>query len=202
MIKVGLTGGVGSGKTIVSQVFSLLGVPVYNADSEAKKLYESHPGVRKQMIRLLGKDIYRGHELDRRKLSGLIFQDRILLSKVNDIVHPEVAAHFLKWCGNYENHAYILQEAAILFESKASRLMDFCITVTAPVDVRIERLLERKGMTRRQALDIMDNQMQEDIKVSKSDFVIVNDNLQLVIPQVLLINSTLMKKSTHNEPVQ
>ncbi|MBN1158512.1 MAG: dephospho-CoA kinase [Bacteroidales bacterium] len=193
MIKAGVTGGIGSGKTMVCQVFRLLGVPVYCADDEAKKLYDTSVAVRNRMIGLLGEDIYSGLHLDRGKLAGLIFNNRELLEQVNAIVHPEVTTHFLEWCQRQVQEHYIIQESAILFESGIYRIMDVKITVTAPDSLKIKRIMTRPGMTETLAARVIENQIPDDIKAGRSDFVITNDDRHLVIPQILKIHESLMK---------
>lgn len=195
MTRVGLTGGIGSGKSIICEVFRLLGVPVFHADQEAKDLYESHAGVRQKMTDLLGGDIYKGQKIDRQKLSGLIFRDRKLLAAVQRIVHPEVAKRFDSWCSLHSGKPYVIHEAAILFESGADRKMDVCITVMASASVRMERILKRPGMTGEIATRIMENQMPDADKAGKSQFMIENDGLHLVIPQVLQIHHALGQRN-------
>jgi len=187
------TGGIGSGKTIICQVFNQLKIPVYNADIEAKKLYDSHVGIRKKMIDLFGENIYEGQKINRSKLAGLIFHDRELLLRVNKIVHPEVIAHYNAWCNMHRYNKYVIQESAILFESNVYQMMDVCITVTAPMEVRLIRIMQRPGMTESVAESIMQIQLPDEIKVRQSDFVIENDNKKLVIPQVLNIHRALME---------
>ena len=198
MIKVGLTGGIGSGKTIICRIFELLGAPVYYADIEAKNFYH-HEEIKQKMIRLLGSEIYVGDQLDRKKLADMIFRDKDLLASVNHIIHPHVADHFRRWCEENRHHNYVIQEAAILFESNAYKLMDICITVEAPADVRIERIMKRPGMTRSSAETIMENQFSTDAIISRSDFVILNDNNHLVIPQVLWIHKYLFERALNHK---
>ena len=188
MIKVGITGGIGSGKSIVCQVFSKLGVPVYYADSEAKQLSETDPEIRNNLITLLGKDIYTGGTLNRTKMSELIFNNQSLLEKVNQIIHPKVAEHFLLWCRNHAGYAYVIQESAILFESRAYLLFDKCITVTSPEEVRIQRTISRKNMTLEKIRSIMKNQMPEQEKIARSNDVIINDGMRPVLPQILQLH--------------
>ncbi|MBN2480800.1 MAG: dephospho-CoA kinase [Bacteroidales bacterium] len=192
MIKAGMTGGIGSGKTVICQVFGMLGVPVYHADDEAKKLYDTSETIRNKMVALLGEKIYDGPHLNRGKLAAMIFSDRELLEQVNSIVHPEVAERFLVWCQDHVQSRYVIQESAILFESDLYRIMDVYITVTAPVSLRMNRIMARPGMSEALASKIMENQMPDDIKTGRSHFVIENDDHHLVIPQVLKIHDSLM----------
>ena len=147
MIKVGLTGGIGSGKSTVCHVFKLLGIPVYHADIHARKLSDTDDDIRKSLTILFGADIYTKSGLNRKKLSELIFQNRILLQKVNEIIHPKVLDHFNQWINEYQQMKYIIHEAAIIFESGMNYLFDKIITVTAPKDIRIKRIIEREGIS-------------------------------------------------------
>jgi dephospho-CoA kinase len=192
MIKVGITGGIGSGKTLACHVFSALGIPIYYADTAAKILTETDSDIRQSLIRLFGEKIYDGNRVNRTMLKGLIFNNEDLLSQVNQIIHPKVAADFIGWCNKYVTCNYIMHEAAILFESNAYKLFDRIITVIAPENVRTERILHREGMTQKLAKSIINNQLSDDEKVKLSDYVIVNDNKTLVIPQILKIHSELI----------
>ncbi len=193
MIKAGVTGGIGSGKTTVCHVFRQLGVPVFQADVVAKELYDTNESVRNKMTGLLGESIYDGGNLDKRKLSRLIFSDRELLHQVNRIVHPEVASYFLEWCQNHTHDRYVIQESAILLESNANKNMDVIITVTAPVDLRMKRVMKRQGMTKQLVVCIMENQMPDEMKIKQSHYIIENDDQHLIIPQVMKIHEALAK---------
>jgi len=193
MIKVGITGGIGSGKSLVCQVFSKLGVPVYYADSAAKRLSETDPEIRDNLTVLLGRDIYLGGSLNRTKMSALIFNDKSLLEKVNRIIHPKVAEDFLLWCKGKTHHPYVIQESAILFESKAYMLFDKYITVTSPEDVRIQRILSRNEMTLDKIRAIMKNQLSDHEKATRSHYIINNDGVKPILPQILLFHQELMK---------
>lgn len=192
MLKVGLTGGIGSGKTIVSKIFHHLDIPVYYADNFAKTLSDTDPEIIEKLSDIFGKDIYTPTGLDRKKLASIIFRDPDALSKVNHIIHPKVREHFFKWCEQYSDKEYIIQEAAILFESGAYKFFDMYITVTAPETLRINRVLSREETTAERIKKIISNQISEDEKIKRSHFVIVNDEKKLVIPQVLLIHEKLL----------
>jgi len=193
MIKVGITGGIGSGKSLVCQVFERLGIPVYYADEAARKLMEHDPVIRHDLMAWLGEDIYSGNELDRLKMAGLIFTNPELLQIVNRIVHPRVAADFQNWCESYENKPYVIQESAILFESGAYRFVDFIVLVTAPEDIRLNRVITRNGMTPEKIQAIMKNQWPDNEKTSRSQFILNNDNKSLVLPRILNLHSQLMQ---------
>ncbi len=192
MLKVGLTGGIGSGKTIVCNVFKQLGIPVYHADIYAKLLADCDEEIKSNLIALLGTDIYYEDRLDRKKLSHIIFNDSSVRQKVNSIVHPKVRQHFKKWISNNGNSKYIIQEAAILFESGSYNFFDKIITVTAPEELRINRIIERDGSTGDKIINIMRSQMSDDDKIKKSHYVIVNDNKKLIVPQILKIHKKLL----------
>lgn len=191
MIKVGITGGIGSGKSLVCQVFTKLGAPIYDADSAAKRLSESDPGIMDNLTALLGRDIYSGGLLNRTKMAALIFNDKSLLEKVNQIIHPKVAEDFLLWCRDKTHHAYVIQESAILFESKVYMLFDKYITVTSPEDVRIQRILLRNEMTLDKIRAIINNQLTDPEKTARSHYVIDNDGIKPILPQILRLHREL-----------
>lgn len=199
MIKVGVTGGIGSGKSIVCKVFSVLGASVYNADSEAKKLSDSHPEIRKQLIDLAGKEVYNGAVLNRPFLANLIFNNKELLMKVNRIIHPVVADHFNKWCHLRANVPYIIHESAILFESRLNEKMEKIIAVAAPSELRIRRVLSRKGMDLQRIEAIMKNQLPEKVITGMADYILINDDVTPVIPQVLKLHNIFLNLQTINE---
>ena len=167
MIKVGITGGIGSGKSTVCRLFSLLGVPVYDSDTEARRLMNTDPAVIGKIRELLGSAAYRDGVLDRRAVAAQIFGNCLLRERLNRIVHPAVAVDFMRWAGRQTGH-YVIQEAAVLFESGADRLMD--ATVEASVRARIAA------------------QLSEEERIARADHVIVSDDRTLVIPQVLKLH--------------
>ncbi len=191
MIKAGITGGIGSGKTMICRVFEALGVPVYNADLAARLLVDSHPEIRKELIGAFGEELYNGNTLNRSRFASLVFRNRIMLEAANRIIHPWVKKDFIRWTKAYEEFDYVIQEAAILFESGSHALVDRCITVISPADLRIRRLMSRPGMTHERIKDIMSNQWSDEKKAAASDFVIVNDEKKLVIPQILSVHHYL-----------
>jgi dephospho-CoA kinase len=194
MIKVGVTGGIGSGKSLICSVFSHLGIPVYTADDAAKILMDQDQEIRRGLTGIFGDNIYTDNRLNRLKLSGLIFDDPGLLAAVNRIVHPRVRQDFNEWCASFNEVPFIIQESAIIFESNASGLFDFIILVTAPEELRMQRVLSRPAMTREKILRIMKNQLPEEEKVVRSHFVIHNDETTLILPHILSIYSEISKK--------
>ena len=190
-IKVGITGGIGSGKSTVCEVFRLLGVPVFKADKEAKDLMNSDIEVIEQLIRLFGKDIYTSNKtLDRKKLAGIIFNDDIQLNQVNQIVHPAVKQDFEKWLKKQDS-LYIIHEAAILFESGFYKMMDFTLLITAPEVMRIERVIQRDGIDTNKITERMEKQWPDSEKRKLASFELVNDNKNLIVPQIIKIDENL-----------
>jgi dephospho-CoA kinase len=192
MIKVGVTGGIGSGKTLVCRVFNLLGVPVYNADLAAAKLTASDSEIKLELTELLGPDIYSASGLNRELMAALIFDNRKLLKQVNQIIHPRVALDFASWCTRQTNQAYIIQESAILFESLAYKGLDKYITVTCPEKIRIMRVITRPGMTLEKIRRILKNQWPERKKTMLSHYLVRNDGNALILPQVLKIHDEMI----------
>jgi dephospho-CoA kinase len=193
MIKIGITGGIGSGKTLICEVFKILGSPIYYADDEAHYITDHDPEIRKSIISLTGEHIYAGNELKRQLLAEYIFNDKSLLKQVNRIIHPKVADHFNNWCIHHKHHPYIIQESAILLESDAVKYFDKIVTVSAPEPVRIKRVLSRKNMTPEKIKAILRNQWDEKEKIKRSDYIIINDNKQLVLPQVLHLHQVFLQ---------
>lgn len=191
MIKVGLTGGIGSGKTTVCTVFEHLGIPVYRADIHARMLSDVDDDIRKSLTGLFGVNIYSESGLNRKKISELIFVNRNLLQKVNEIIHPKVLNHFNLWLNDYPEIKYIIHEAAILFESGMNHLFDKIITVTAPEDIRINRITKREGVNEDHVKNIIKNQWPESRKKSFSDYIVMNDQKRLILPQILKIHDEL-----------
>ncbi len=192
-LKIGITGGIGSGKSTVCRVFSTLGIPVFAADQEARKIMESDPEVMDKVRRIAGRDVYSEGNLDRPGLAALIFNDSLMLEKINGIVHPVVRRSFELWL-NQQDSEYVILEAAILFESGSFSNMDRIITVTAPREERIDRVVKRNGLTREQIIERMNNQTDDDYKISRSDFVIDNSDNKLIVPEILKIHSEILRQ--------
>lgn len=191
MLKIGLTGGIGSGKTTVSDIFKQLGVAVYYADLQARILSDTDPEIKNKLSTLFGREIYGRYGLDKKRLADIIFKQKNMLTKVNSIIHPKVNEDFNRWLSEYAERKYVIHEAAILFESGMSNQFDRIITVTAPEKIRINRIIDRDGMSRSKVLKIIANQLPEDFKAQNSDFIIVNDNKTLILPQILKIHDDL-----------
>lgn len=190
---LGVTGGIGSGKTSVCRVFSVLGIPVFSADPEAKILMNTDEGIREAINRITGRDMYPEGILDRPGLAELIFNDRELLMKVNTAVHPVVMERFMDWAER-QTSPYVIIEVAILFESGAADIVDRILTVTAPLEERIERVIMRNRMTREQVLERIRNQHDDEYLVSRSDYVIENSENDMIIPAVLDIHRDILSE--------
>jgi dephospho-CoA kinase len=188
MIKVGITGGIGSGKSTVCQFFRTIGIPVFEADSEAKKLINNSDSIRSQLKALFGKDIYLPDQtIDRKKLAAFIFNSPPLLQKVNTIVHPEVRNYFFKWC-EQQHTPYIVHEAAILFESGFYAMMDYTILITAPEAIRIQRVIARENTDAESVRARMEKQWKDEQKAELANAVIRNDGTELVVPQLVKLD--------------
>ncbi len=189
--KLGITGGIGSGKTSVCRVFSVLGIPLFSADQEAKDIMDNEKGIINKINAIAGKNLYINGELDRMELASLIFNDKTLLEKVNSLVHPIVFDHFKTW--EMEQSApYVIMEAAILFESGASRLVDRIATVVAPVDERISRVIARNNLSREQVIERIQNQMDDESRIKQSDYVIRNSDSDMIIPAIIRIHEDVL----------
>ncbi|MCF8302094.1 MAG: dephospho-CoA kinase [Bacteroidales bacterium] len=193
MVKIGLTGSIGSGKTIVAKIFKALEVPVYQADEEAKRFLE-YPEVIDEIVNAFGNTMLTANKIDRKKLAAVVFSDPDKLGKLNVIIHPYVKEDFQKWCENHSDEPYVVQEAAILFESGFDKLFDKIITVSAPEHVRIERVMHRDSISKEDVLSRMRNQWSDAEKVKRADYVITNDEEQMIMPQVLDIHEELLEE--------
>ncbi|QNK61815.1 dephospho-CoA kinase [Pedobacter sp. PAMC26386] len=187
MIKIGITGGIGSGKTTVCRIFEKLGIPVFYADTVAKEIMITDPVLREGIIAAFGKESYElSGKLNNKYIAQLVFNDKQELEKLNGLVHPAVFRAFESWLETVPADVpYTLKEAALLFESGSYQMCDRSILVTAPADVKIQRVMERDGVTREQVIARMDKQLSDDEKNKMADFVITNDESQPVILQVL-----------------
>lgn len=174
---VGLTGGIGSGKTTIANHFKALGVPVYIADDEAKKIMNSEKVISK-IQKVFGNEILENNKINKEKLAQIVFSNPEKLNQLNQIIHPEVREHFIDWLEKHIEYPFVIKEAAILFESGSYKDCDYIITVVAPLEKRIERILLRDNTTRQAILDRMKNQWNDVDKIVKSDFVINNEDVK------------------------
>lgn len=184
MIKLGVTGGIGSGKSVVCDVLRLHDIPVYDADLEAKNLNDTSPVIRKKLTESFGQDLYRNNRLDREKLAHLIFNNEENLRTANSIIHPELAKHFMEWAKQREQHPVVALDAAVLFEAGFQSVLDKTIIVLAPLEVRIERAVKRGNLTKEQITARANSQMSDKEKAELADFIIQNDGQHSLLEQV------------------
>ena len=170
---IGLTGGIGSGKSKIAEYLMSKGIPVYIADLEAKKIMESEEVIREVRTQF-GDDVIFEHKIDRRKLAAIVFNEPEKLTSLNNIVHPAVRQHFKAWIEQNKQHQLLVKEAAILFETGADADCDAVITVTAPLELRIDRVMQRDSVTYEEVLKRIDTQWSDEKKIQRSDFVITN----------------------------
>ncbi|MBL7698018.1 MAG: dephospho-CoA kinase [Chitinophagaceae bacterium] len=193
-LRIGITGGIGSGKTTVARIFQVLGVPVYYADEAAKRIMNEDAILKQEIIKNFGEESYVDGKLNREYLASIVFHDKKRLAILNSLVHPATIRNSNLWM-KCQTTPYAIREAALIFESGVQAQLDFVIGVSAPLELRIERAMQRDNLTRRQVLDRMDRQINETIKMRLCDFVIVNDAKKPVIPQVLKLHEFFLEKS-------
>ena len=192
-LKLGVTGGIGSGKTSVCKVFTVLGIPVFSTDRIAREIMDTNENIISQINSIAGKDMYSNGSLDRMALASLIFNNNNLLEKVNSLVHPLVFDQFIRWEMS-QTSPYTIMEAAILFESGASKLVDKIATIVAPEEERLNRVTRRSRLSRNQVLERMWNQMRDEARIKLSDYVIYNSENDMIIPAILEIHDDILKK--------
>ncbi|HUH52351.1 MAG TPA: dephospho-CoA kinase [Flavobacterium sp.] len=188
---IGLTGGIGSGKSTISAFFSALGVPVYIADAEAKKIMQ-RPEIIKDVQNIFNENVVdeKGN-LNRKKIASIVFNDPVKLDALNQIIHPAVKQDFLLWLEKHKNQKYVIKEVAIIFEIKSEKDFDKIILITAPEQERIRRVMLRDGVSAKQVLERMRNQLPESDKVAKSDFIIDNIDLNIAKKKVEEIHRSI-----------
>lgn len=184
MLKIGITGGIGSGKSTVANIFKVLGVPVFDADSVAKQVMENDLQLREQLITQFGVTTFQDGKLNRSYLASVVFKDPYQLAILNAMVHPITLKAADDWM-KLQSASYAIKEAALIFEAGAGAGLDLIIGVTAPTAIRVQRVMQRDGISREAVLERMDKQIDESIKMRLCDFVIQNDNLHLITTQVL-----------------
>jgi dephospho-CoA kinase len=194
MLKVGITGGIGSGKTTVSKVFEVLGVPVFYADEHAKRVMVEDPILIAAIRHEFGNESYFDDGgLNRKYIANIVFNDAARLGKLNAIVHPATFRAFDVWVAQMGNVPYILKEAALLFEAASYKLCDKAIMVYAPLETRINRVMHRDNISRDEVLSRNAKQMSDEEKIKLADYTIINDDTRLVIPQVLALHQQFLE---------
>ena len=191
VLRVGLTGGIGSGKSTVAQIFEVLGIPVYYADMAAKKIMNEDEELRSAITNIFGEPAYTNNILDRKYISSIVFSDPAKLEQLNALVHPATKKDGEAWM-QQQTSPYAIHEAALIFEAKVSDRLDLVIGVSSPIELRIKRAMERDKVSREEVLKRMEQQLDEELKMSKCDFVLINDEQQLLIPQVLTLHEKLI----------
>lgn len=190
-LRVGLTGGIGSGKSTVAQVFEVLGIPVYYADLQAKRLMNTDPELKEAIIKNFGRESYIKGELNRAHLSSLVFNNSDKLQLLNSLVHPATMKDGEAWMRN-QTSPYAIHEAALIFEAEVNTRLDYVIGVSAPEELRIQRTMERDNISREEVLKRLQQQLEEDMKMKRCDFVIHNNEEELLIPQVVDLHKKLL----------
>jgi len=180
-----LTGGIGSGKSTVAEIFRVLGIPVFDADSAAKELYETSPALRKGLVALFGEEIYNeNNKVDTKLLASIVFNDPVQLAQLNDLVHPPVIEYFGEWKQKHRDYPLLVHESALLYEAGLDKFCDYVAVVTAAENVRIERVCRNKGWSPEQVKERIRRQSPQDLLKSKADFIIDNNGQLALLPQV------------------
>lgn len=193
MLRIGLTGGIGSGKSTVARIFEVLGIPVYDADSASKKLMSENEALKKLVKNHFGEEAYTQGILNRNYLAKQVFADSKKMALLNSMVHPATIKDAEEWMKK-QNAPYVIKEAALIFESGSQKQLDIVIGVKAPLALRLERTVQRDHVLAEEVIARMDMQMDEDMKMRLCDYVIVNDEEQLLIPQVLALHEKFLKE--------
>lgn len=189
-IIIGLTGGIGSGKSTVAKIFAQLGIPVLDADATAKAIMNEDRSVKTKLIELFGEDAYKENQLNRPYIAQIVFEDAFKLQQLNAIIHPITIQYAKDWASK-QSAPYVIKEAALFFESGSSEGVEKIIGVTAPKHIRIQRVMQRDQMTREDVIKRMEHQLEDSLKMKLCDWVIQNDDMHLLIPQILAIHQSL-----------
>jgi dephospho-CoA kinase len=189
-IIIGLTGGIGSGKSTVAKIFAQLGIPVLDADATAKAIMNEDHSVKTKLIELFGEDAYKENQLNRPYIAQLVFEDAFKLQQLNAIIHPITIQYAKDWASK-QSAPYVIKEAALFFESGSSEGVEKIIGVTAPKHIRIQRVMQRDQITREDVIKRMEHQLEDSLKMKLCDWVIQNDDMHLLIPQILAIHQSL-----------
>lgn len=193
-LRIGLTGGIGSGKSTVSGIFKVLGIPVFDADAAAKELMQTHPALKHAIIDKFGETVYTDGRLNRKQLATIVFSNPFQLETLNALVHPYTIAAAEEWAAQ-QTTPYTVKEAALFFEAGSAIGFDYMIGVYAPQHIRIKRVMDRDQVSREEVLSRMKRQIQEEIKMRLCDFVVLNDDQHLLIPQVLKLHEQFLNET-------
>lgn len=194
VIKIGITGGIGSGKSVVSKLLRAMSIPVYLSDDEAKRLTATDETIRKELTALLGDELYQGNVLNKSLLAGYLFASPENAARVNAIIHPVVKQDFRRWCKENASSFILAMESAILIEAGFAPEVDAVVMVYAPKEVRIRRAMKRDGASRKQIEQRIQNQMDDEAKRAKADYTIINDDKTPLIPQVFRLLFSVSQK--------
>ena len=197
MLKIGLTGGIGSGKSTVAHIFEVLGIPVYYADTEAKKLMGASEELKASITRAFGEKAYVDGRLNREYIAAQVFNNDQKIELLNSLVHPATIKDAEEWI-KIQRAAYVIKEAALIFESRSNKNLDYVIGVQSPLELRIKRVMDRDNIPAHEVKARMNQQMDDDLKLRLCDYVIVNDEHEMVIPQVLALHETFSKMQVRN----
>jgi len=196
MLKVGITGGIGAGKSLVCRIFETMNVPVFHADDESKKILFNDEKVVDELRKTFGEEIFSEGIPDRKKIASIVFRNQEKLKFLNSILHEITFQHFTEWVLEKKNAPYTLMEAALIYESGAEKFLDKVIAVASPEAIRIKRTMERDRLTEQEVRARMKNQLEPEVVEKRADFTIVNDEEQLIIPQVCAIHEQLLRLSS------
>lgn len=199
MIRIGVTGGIGSGKSTACRMFAGMGISVYDSDSAARRLMDGDAGLRQRIESLFGAETYVGGRIDRERLASLVFGDAALLQQLNEAVHPCVRSDFRRWCASHEGEAYVLLESAILFESGFDSEVDRTLAVVAPRELRIERVRNRSGLSREAVEQRMAAQMTDDELRARADYTVANISLDYLHSDVMQLDKIFRYESLRND---
>jgi len=194
LLKIGITGGIGSGKTTVCSIFEVLGIPLYYADVEAKKILNEDDSIITSIKKIFGEESYIDHQLNSKYIASIVFADPIKLNSLNQLVHPATISHANDWMYK-QTSPYCIKEAALIFESESQKNLDYVIGVWAQEDIRIKRIIQRDRLSKEEVLKRINNQMNEELKMKNCDFIIHNNEVEMLTTQVLELHEKLLSMS-------